>query len=80
MPDQTDDHFATHQPGSTSGGSAQLLLEGELAVRWRVSPRTLQSWRWKGRGPTYLRVCGRVLYRIEDVVEFEVNSVRRGTR
>lgn len=79
MPDQTVDHHAPLQPGSPSGGSDQHLLEGELAKRWRVSPRTLQSWRWKGHGPTYLRVCGRILYRIQDIVEFEANSLRRST-
>lgn len=56
------------------------MLEGELAKRWRISPRTLQSWRSKGRGPAYLRVCGRIIYRIEDIIEFETESIRQGHR
>lgn len=80
MSDQTVNHYATLLTGCPSGGTGPHLLEGEVAERWRVSPRTLQSWRWKGRGPAYLRVCGRVLYRIEDIVEFETSSLRKGVR
>lgn len=47
------------------------LTESDLAQRWRVSERTVQSWRWKGTGPVFLRVCGRVLYRQEDILAYE---------
>jgi hypothetical protein len=47
-----------------------------LARRWSVSPRTLERWRWLGQGPSYLKVGGRVLYRLEDVEAFEAGSLQ----
>ena len=49
-----------------------FLLELELAERWRRSPRTLQRWRENGTSPAYLRLGGRVLYRLVDVVVHEL--------
>jgi hypothetical protein len=34
-----------------------------------MSPRTLERWRWLGKGPTYVRIA-HVLYRLEDVMAF----------
>jgi hypothetical protein len=53
------------------------LTEAELATRWRRSPRTLERWRAAGTGPVWLRLNGRVLYRVEDVLAFE--AARRQT-
>lgn len=47
------------------------LTQVELAQRWRISPRTLERWRWLGQGPRYLKIGGRVVYRLEDVEAFE---------
>ena len=47
------------------------LTQIELAQRWRISPRTLERWRWLGQGPRYLKIGGRVVYRLEDVEAFE---------
>ena len=44
----------------------QHLDQKHLAERWLISPRTLEQWRWQGRGPRYLKIGGRVVYRIED--------------
>ncbi len=57
----------------------------QLARRWAVSPRTLERWRSIGRGPDFLRLVGRVAYRIEDVEAFEkaglqVIAARAGER
>jgi hypothetical protein len=52
------------------------LHQVELARRWNISPRTLENWRWLGQGPAYLKVGGRVLYRIEDVEAFEAASLQ----
>jgi hypothetical protein len=43
----------------------------ELARRWRISPRTLERWRWLRQGPRYLKIGKRVVYRLEDVQTFE---------
>jgi hypothetical protein len=50
----------------------------QLARRWSVSPRTLERWRWLREGPPFLKVGGRVLYRLEDVEAFEAGQMRRG--
>ncbi len=47
------------------------LNQSELADRWNLSPRTLERWRWLGEGPRFLKLGGRVLYRLEDVEAFE---------
>ena len=59
------------------GLSIQLrhLTPAELAARWRVSPRTLERWRVNGTGPCWLKLCGRVVYRQEDVDLFEAGAL-----
>jgi predicted site-specific integrase-resolvase len=51
----------------------------ELAARWKISPRTLERWRWTGEGPCYLKIGGRVVYRLEDVEAFEQSQLRAST-
>jgi hypothetical protein len=53
------------------------LTQAEVARRWRLSPRTLERWRWQGRGPQYLKVGGAVLYRAADVAAFEASRLHR---
>lgn len=55
------------------------LTQQELAHRWRISPRTLERWRWEGEGPTFVKMGGWVVYRIEDIKAFEVEQRRRST-
>jgi len=50
-----------------------------LADRWDVSEATLERWRTEGIGPVFLKLQGRVLYRVEDVEAFETNSLRKST-
>jgi hypothetical protein len=47
------------------------LNQVELARRWSMSPRTLERWRWQRTGPAYLRLRGRVVYRLQDIEAFE---------
>jgi hypothetical protein len=56
--------------------SLTLLHQTELARRWRISPRTLERWRWLGQGPTYLKIGGSVAYRLEDVLAYEAAQLR----
>ena len=50
----------------------------ELSRRWNLSPRTLERWRWQGVGPQYLKIRGRVVYRLDDIQAFEAEQVRTG--
>lgn len=52
------------------------LTQTDLARRWRISPRTLERWRWLGQGPKYLKIGGRVVYRLEDIEAFEAEKQR----
>ena len=49
----------------------------ELAARWNISHRTLERWRWTGEGPQYVKLGGRVVYRLEDVEAYEAEQVRQ---
>lgn len=59
-------------------GLALYFRESELALRWRMSERTLQRWRQAGKVPRYLRLGGRVLYPIADVLAFEAGAAAGG--
>ena len=52
------------------------LHQTDLARRWRISPRTLERWRWLNQGPRYLKIGGRVAYRLEDIEAFEAEQLR----
>jgi hypothetical protein len=52
------------------------LHQEDLAKRWRVSPRTLERWRYLQIGPPYLKIGGRVVYRLADIEEYERNHLR----
>ncbi len=55
------------------------LNQIELAARLNISPRTLERWRWTGEGPRYMKVGGRVVYRLEDVEGYEDSQLRNST-
>jgi hypothetical protein len=59
--------------------SIRHLNQIELSRRWGFSPRTLEGWRWFGKGPTFVKVGGRVLYRVEDIETFEATQLRQRT-
>jgi hypothetical protein len=51
------------------------LNQIDLSRRWSISPRTLERWRWLKAGPPYLKIGGRVGYRIEDVEGYEAGQL-----
>lgn len=51
----------------------------DLARRWRISPRTLERWRCVAHGPRYLKIGGRVVYRLDDVEAYEAQQLRTST-
>lgn len=55
------------------------LTQNELAARWSLSPRTLEQWRWRGVGPRYLKLGGRVAYRLVDIETFETTRLHENT-
>jgi predicted DNA-binding transcriptional regulator AlpA len=61
--------MSAHQP-------LRHLHQNEVAHRWGISPRTLERWRWLGQGPTFLKLGGSVVYRLEDIEAFEAQQLR----
>ena len=55
------------------------LTQVELAARWRISPRTLERWRWAGDGPRFIKIGGLVRYELEDIEGFEAEQLRQIT-
>lgn len=39
----------------------------QLADRWGLSTATLERWRTNGTGPKYIRLPGKVIYRLCDI-------------
>jgi predicted site-specific integrase-resolvase len=58
---------------------ASFLTPASLASRWSIAPNTLKQWRWNGRGPLYVKIGGRVLYRLADIEQFEEQKLRQHT-
>ena len=55
------------------------LDQHELSTRWRLSERTLERWRFTGEGPQFIKLGGRVVYRLEDIEAFELRQIRQAT-
>ncbi len=49
------------------------LTTAELVERWRgqISASTLANWRAEGKGPCFVKVGGRILYPLDDVLAYE---------
>lgn len=54
-----------------------FLNQVELADRWRLSPRTLERWRWECAGPHYLKIGGRVIYALSEVEAYEQARIKK---
>ncbi len=57
----------------------QNLDQKRLADRWLLSPRTLEQWRWQGKGPRFLKIGGKVVYRLQDIEAFEAKNLHINT-
>ena len=55
------------------------LAQLDLSERWGISPKTLERWRVLGIGPCFLKLGGKVVYRLEDVEAYERQSLRQST-
>ena len=59
--------------------SVKHLNQRQLADRWDISEASLERWRSEGIGPVYLKLQGRVLYRLEDIEQYEVQCLHKST-
>lgn len=61
----------------------EYLTPSELCARYKgaISERTLANWRSRGEGPGFLKIGGRVLYVVDDVLAWEgTRRIRAGSR
>ena len=56
------------------------LNQKELARHWGISHRTLERWRYCDQGPAFLKLGGRVLYRLADIEAFEQTQLQRALK
>lgn len=55
------------------------LTQDQLAARWHISPRTLEQWRWLGKGPKFIKIGARVLYDEDIIDDYEDEQVCQNT-
>lgn len=55
------------------------MTQEQLANRWHLSPRTLEQWRWLGKGPRFLKIGARVLYDDKDIESYEAAQLCQNT-
>lgn len=69
-----------HQPAqmTTPTSSVEFLTVPQLVERWKrqVTVATLATWRSRGNGPPYVKVGGKVLYRVTDLEAYEKKNTR----
>ena len=65
----------------TTRSESEYLTVKELIDRWRgqISATTLANWRSERKGPAFVKIGGRVLYPLQDVVAYEEKSRRAGS-
>ncbi len=59
-----------------SNNSHPLLTETEAAALLGLKVATLRRWRWAGKGPRFLKLCGAVRYDPVDLEAF-ISEARR---
>lgn len=47
-----------------------LLNEKEAATFYGASVKTLQAWRFKGKGPHYYKIGGFIRYSMDDLIKY----------
>jgi len=52
-----------------------ILLETELANRWKLSVKTLRSWRQRDAGPRWYTLGRHVRYHVADVLVYETTAL-----
>lgn len=56
-----------------------ILTEAEAADFLRIAPKTLSQWRWRGLGPSFLKLGGAVRYSMADLVQFTADCSSAST-
>lgn len=71
----TNENRHSQSPIPMSHAEERHLNQKQLARRWSLSHRTLERWRCLKQGPAWLKIGGRVLYRVEDIETYERSQI-----
>lgn len=55
-----------------------FLKTKEAAAYLRITPRTMENWRWSNDGPKYRKHGGTVVYHLDDLNDFSTVWNRSG--
>ena len=50
---------------------SEFLTDVQLAERWKLHRKSLIRWRGKGQGPPFIKIGGKVRYKMADVEHYE---------
>ena len=65
-------------PSASTDTTPQTLTPARLSERWDIPVATLAGWRYRGKGPAFLRLNGAVRYRVADVEDYEAAQLHGG--
>lgn len=61
----------TATPPAAKAAAGYLLTDNEVAALLGASLQTVRNWRWRGEGPRFVKLGGRMVrYRPDDVQAF----------
>lgn len=55
--------------------TSPFMRESEVAIFLGVSTKSLQKWRWQGRGPRFAKFGSNVRYALDDVKDYAEKSM-----
>ncbi|MBD8029209.1 helix-turn-helix transcriptional regulator [Corynebacterium gallinarum] len=58
---------------------SDLLTPDQLGERWGKTRQALAQMRYRGDGPRFVKIGKSVLYRVQDVLDFEESQIRTRT-
>ena len=64
---------------SAAGHGMGLLNERQAADQLNIKVATLRRWRWAGKGPAFLKICGAVRYDRAELEGFIAAARRTST-
>ena len=68
--------FGLRGPAIFDFGDEERMTERQIAVRWKVSLKTLRRWRLDNEGPLWHKLFHHVRYHEADILEFERQSAQ----
>ena len=72
---------ASQRVEAWDGGELRALLtQDQVALLLNVSPRTLEAWRYHGKGPQYIRLSSRCIRYSVDGLRTWLETVAPATR